>query len=232
MKDLQTLTTIAEEEGNPVVSQEAWAQWQNMALEFWQPKTATDKRTKGTHRKNVLRWLKTTGHALLVGTGQHWGAYAVEDELEDPATWPSIACAVDQGGDGWSGLHYLIATNHNVLPLADASHRTWNDAQLALQSSGLKWVVLATTVCLNTDSGPWAGQKWFVVLQEAAEHHVNNHLDNDPVFEELKSQIIEELAEGDLVHEFNIDDNELWNNIPMAVQKKPGKWPQHVGSST
>ena len=235
MKDLQTLTTLAEEDGDDDEPRSAWSEWQAMAHEFWQPKKETDKKVRGLFRKNVFRWLKTTAHALQVAVGRHWGAFLIEDDAGPPAAWPSISCSCDQGGDGWSALHYLLATQHNVLPLMDASHRAWNDAQLALNSSGLKWVVLATTICLNTDNGPWSSQRWFALLQEAAEHWLGHIGEQDPVFDHLRLQLKEELCGGDVVEEFNMTDEDMWLNVPLAVSRKTNKvattrWFQYVVS--
>ena len=164
MKDLLTQSTIAEDAVDEEETQKAWAEWHAMAEDFWRPRKDSDKKVRTLFRKNVLRWLKTTGHALRVALGDHWAAFMVPDPAPPASQWPSISVSIDQGGDGWSALHYLLATGHNILPLADASHRAWNDAQLALQSSGLKWVVLATTICLNTDTGPWSSQRWYCLL--------------------------------------------------------------------
>eukprot|EP00959_Pyramimonas_sp_CCMP1952_P347958 7288586-Pyramimonas_sp.AAC.1 len=110
------------------------------------------------HRGKVWRWLTTTWHHLEVLTGAGWDRFqqpSALDQRRPPLEWPSITLSIDQGGDGWSGAHFLMSWNANVLLLFDPSHRVWNDCTLAFRDNGLYYWVLIVITVINIDHGPF-----------------------------------------------------------------------------
>ena len=137
------------------------ATWKELAAKFF---TAASENNKPNqyHRTKVFEWLCATEHELKVATGSGWGQFKVPSENKPPAAErKSVTVTVDQGADGWSALQYLAASGHNIVPINGPSHRVWNDAQLAMQDAGLQTKLLASTIILNADGGPWHTSRWW-----------------------------------------------------------------------
>lgn len=163
MRAIRTAATMAFDFGDEVEQKQAAKSWKQLATRFWVAGDVDEEspnKPKKLHRTKVLEWLFSTEQQLVIATGKGWGQFKVAAETDsrpDPSLWRSITVAIDQGGDGWSACHYLISENVNLWFLSDASHRTWNDAQLALQDCGLYHYALVTTIAMNIDHGPWGG---------------------------------------------------------------------------
>ena len=75
---------------------------------------------------------------LVAATGAGWAAFKLpEDRSGDPLQWPWVTLTIDQGSDGWSAAFFMMSIGVNILLLNDASHRVWNDFQLACQDTSL-----------------------------------------------------------------------------------------------
>jgi hypothetical protein len=154
--------------------------WKQVAKEFWQDTADIDSkaRTKQPklHRIKVYEWLCATTHMLLIASGKTWDSFRTtpEEQLtKDAAVWPCATVCVDQGGDGWSALHFLASWSCNLIILSDTSHRTWNDVSLAI--GDMKWTYhcLLTIIILNLDHGPWAGHRWWNELRSGATEYTS-----------------------------------------------------------
>ena len=64
----------------------------------------------------------------------------------------SIAVCIDQGSDGWSGVHFLRYRPANLLVAFDWNHRAWNDASLAIGQSRPRTLVQPHVVLRDEDS--------------------------------------------------------------------------------
>ena len=125
---------------------DAKATWRDLAAKFWVD--SAQNKVKPLHRTKVFEWLCATDNMLRIATGEGWQSFEYADgPLPPPEAWRSVVCAVDQGGDGWSALHFLISRKLNVLPIGDPSHRVWNDVQLAINDVGLRRPIVTMWGC-------------------------------------------------------------------------------------
>ena len=171
-------------------------------------------------RKKAYEWLLASNHALEIMFGRGWKSFVVgEGCTDEAAAWPCITCALDQGSDGWSAVHYLQHCKVNMLIVNDASHRVWNDCQLALKDSGCWGLCLVGLVLLNLDHGPWEGAKWHQESQQAALEYGRLANSECPLFLSHLPQICQETGRrlADLTPEVA---GCIWEALPDSVQTK------------
>ena len=132
---------------------------------------------------------------LQIATGAGWKQFMhMEADTSPLHTRPMITVAVDQGGDGWSGLHYLQSKRARLTMVNDTSHRVWNDTQLGLQDCRLYTQCLLTTIAMNLDHGPWAGARWWEEIKQSAKDYTRLGSPQCPIFKSLLPQIMKERA--------------------------------------
>ncbi len=210
---------------------EARSSWKRMASEFWKSHAADDaeekgKKTKPTfYRTKAYEWLCATTHQLQIATGRSWEAFKVKRNEDGssalPASsWPCCTVSVDQGGDGWSALHYLLGNDYNVQVVFDWSHRSWNDVQLAIGDVSWTYYVLVTIVLCNLDHGPWNGARWFQELKAGAEEYGVASEPHDPLLSHFFPHIAEEQDLDALDMEA---EEEIRLKIGLCTQKKNQK---------
>lgn len=180
-----TAATLAFQSGDEGAIAAAKASWRDLAKKFWQDQEE-QKKGPTLHRVKVYEWLCATEHMLRASMGEGWYAFQVDfaaPECPDLVEWRSVVCACDQGGDGWSALHFLLSEQLNLWPMAAMSHRCWNDVQVALGDAGLTSFVLITIIILNLDCGPWESSRWWQSLKEGCEQYMQLAGPDDAVFQ-------------------------------------------------
>ena len=80
--------------------------------------------------------------------------------------------------------------------------------------------MLATVVVLNADCGPWASQRWFQTLREAANQANSELLTSDPLVRPLLQDIAEENAGGDVWQETLATEEQTLASISAGVDHK------------
>ena len=165
LRDVITDINVAQDVGDAQAEVAAGRHWGDLAHYFLHGHGARKPTKK--HRLKVFAWLRSTNNALKTVLGIGWSKFKVDD-LKHIRTASSMTLAVDQGSDGWSAGQFLLDSSYNVCLLGDLSHRLWNDSRLALSDAGIRHLMTATTVAMNSDHGPWKEQRWFNSLREAA----------------------------------------------------------------
>ena len=163
---------------------------------------------------------------LKIATGFGWSAFKVDPTAEncpDPSRWPSISCAIDQGSDGWSAVHYLLSTFHNLCPFFDASHRVWNDVLLALGDAGLAAYTTVALIILRQDSGPWGSTKWWRTVIEGASEYVQVADTKDEIFSGYVDRLRFEKTFAKEHNSEEFTDEQLLRPIHDSVQKQVQK---------
>ena len=118
------------------------------------------------------------GHCLQLLAGRSLLDYQIikapgDPYPADPASWPSLTISIDQGTDGFCAINFLQSHLHcNIFPIHDASHRVWNDAQLALQDCKLWSLMLAFNIACNCDHGPWSDARFYSEAVESTETYL------------------------------------------------------------
>lgn len=151
---------------------------------------------------------------------------ACVESRPEPGHWPLIVVALNQGSDGWAGVHFLSrAARVNIMYLHDASHRLWNDIQLSLKSVGAWPAVLLLQLCFNMEHGPWGDARWFAQLREGAASYVAlASPERDELFFGLLPLILADSGDADMVCDKDFT-TELFHNIPSCckvMQQKVG----------
>ena len=125
----------------------------------------------------------------------------------DPASWRCLTASLDQGTDGWAAVNFLQSHLHiNMYVIHDASHRVWNDIQLALQDAKLWSLMLAFMVGCNADHGPWADARFYAEAVEAATSYMNLTSPAEcPLFQLLLPKILADTGKDD---DFFVEDIE------------------------
>lgn len=112
------------------------ATWKRKAAEAWCNLSKQSVRKKENNpqtpkRKKAYEFLLASDQMLFANTGKRWEDWCFPDAADRPdwASIPTITVSVDQGGDGWVGLHYLAnACSCGVVTVKDPNHRLWDDA--------------------------------------------------------------------------------------------------------
>ena len=233
-RDLLTPVTVQvldRPDPDSVQLRQAKRDWATAAAEWCKAQTgkaaAEKAKPQQLYRKKAYEWLLASNHALETMFAQGWRSFQIpEDCSMSPESWPCITCALDQGSDGFCAVHFLEHVRVNILVVNDASHRVWNDAQLALKDSGCWSLCMIGLVLLNLDHGPWEGARWHSESQQAALEY--NRLANAecPLFLQHLPRIC--LETGRRLQDANPEmAAEIWESLPDAVQKKL----PHVGFS-
>jgi len=137
--------------------------WENRAGNFLNKAQGTDvgKKTPklqpckayewllGAHRQ--LQMVKEVGYSIFLLSDMELAALPCD-------RWPLLT-VTSQGSDGWCAQSYpQYGLRAHVMVVSDASHRCWNDAQLAMGSCKLWWVAGVMQAVLNFDHGPWSNE--------------------------------------------------------------------------
>ena len=219
-----TLQFLDRPDPEKALVRQAKRDWATAAAEWCRGQTGKVVESKPKapqlYRKKAYEWFLASNHALEVMCARGWKSFVVaEDSTSEPSSWPCVTCALDQGSDGWSAVHFLQHCRVNILIVHDASHRVWNDCQLALKASGCWSLCLVGLVLLNLDHGPWEGAKWHAEAQQAAlEYSQVSHAECPLFLSHLPHICVEtgrrlQDASPDVVAT-------LWESLPDAVRKK------------
>ena len=168
----------------------------------------------------MYEWLAATNHALLVATCCGWLSWLVAPNSPNPLTWGSITVCADQGGDGWSALHFLLFKRVNLLVVADPSHRCWNDMQLALQDAGAYHICMFTCILLNLDGGPWEGQRWWQELRQGAAEYAQVSSETCKVFSSMIMHLRQDKSLDPAAREEDFTEKSLFHGLKDSVEHK------------
>ena len=86
-------------------------------------------------------------------------------------------------------LYMAYALKMRVVAFRDIFHREWNDVRLALQSAGVWWAVLLSTLIFNFPHGPWEGSAWFGQLVQGITDFAKRSPAGSPLLDEFWSAI-------------------------------------------
>lgn len=208
--------------------------WRRAATAYWMQQAGKSSAQKADapprrHRAKALAWLTALDHQLVVSTGGGLKEFQLDACVEsrpEPGHWPLIVVALDQGSDGWAGVHFLSrAARVNIMYLHDASHRLWNDVLLSLKSVGAWPAVLLLQLCFNMEHGPWDDARWFAQLREGAASYVAlASPERDELFVGLLPLILADSGDADMVCDKDFT-TELFHNLPSCckiMQQKVG----------
>eukprot|EP00971_Amphidinium_carterae_P220765 4382944-Amphidinium_carterae.1 len=242
MNDLTTSATMAFQSGGEeetAVKQN----WSQLAKRFWLETTRHGEGEKRDKVKKLVRtkaysWLVATSHMLMVCSGVGWSAFRVpaEEGARPMAEEQKVAVlTIDQGGDGWCAVHYLMATRHCILLLSDQSHRCWNDFQLALQDSKLYSWTLVTICLLNLDHGPWGGARWWEELKSGCREYIRVAGPECVVWQGHLPHVLAEVGEELMVEGAEERNAALFYGLEECVERKVERvgmtrWFQYVSA--
>eukprot|EP00971_Amphidinium_carterae_P347707 6489836-Amphidinium_carterae.1 len=242
MNDLTTSATLAFQSGEGE-EKEVQRSWSQLAKRFWIEMTKhgeneRQQRVKKLVRTKAYSWLIATSHMLMVCSGVGWSAYKVhqgEGELVAPSDQRVAVVTIDQGGDGWSAVHFLMATHHCLLLLVDQSHRCWNDFQLALQDSKLYSWTLVTICLLNLDHGPWNGARWWQEMKEGCREYLHVAGPDCVVWQGHLPQVLAEMGEEPMIEGAEERNAALFYSLSDCVERKVervgmSRWFQYVSA--
>ena len=159
--------------GDRVAVQNAVDAWYALANSQWdklRKDSAAKPKSTVWYRAKSFKWLLALARMLyLHGVDiEDYRQPADPIARPPPQSWPTLVVNLDQGGDGWSAVHYLGCTPHYCLAwMTDPSHRIWIDVQLPLHDSGV-WAIDILLVAVHIVAhGPWCDARWFQSWREA-----------------------------------------------------------------
>lgn len=174
------------------------------------------------HRLKAKHGLWATSHQLESICGCSWMRWQLaESPSERPPArdWAVVALCVDQGGDGWTASHWLMAHRVAMVLIAGSNHRIWNDVELSIRDTGLWGLTLLCTVLLNIDEGAWRDVRWWQQAKEAVELHAKLSGSNCPLLAGFASAILSENGDGHLIGAPEMDDR-LRDLLSESLQRK------------
>jgi hypothetical protein len=133
-------------------------------------------------------------------------------------TWPHLNIAIDQGGDGLAGGHFLEHIGMNLTKWADFSHGSWGDVKKMLADCGLfQWWMLHMIMC-NVCHGPNNDDMRYAQVQEAwKEIETTFNAKDNVLFQEHCINIADETDRKNL----QADDGDLDTAIWEAMKLDP-----------
>ena len=212
------------------------ATWREIANAFWQGQAAATEHQKAPlQRTKTYEWLCSAETMLRTALGEGFWAFRrpAPERNVAPELWRSLTICVDQGGDGWSGIHYLLHHQVNILPINDTSHRIWNDVCLAVRDAALHWHVAVGVQVMSLDCGPWEQQRWFQTGREAVTEMMDLSDCEDGVFQKLLKFARREMTDWTEDFDEGCDDDEVWKSLRAVFEHKMEKvaktrWFQYV----
>ena len=182
-RDSRTTAAMAIEDGDLAALELEAADWRLSAARFLNTNAQGDaaeavKKKPRVFRKKAYEWCISVEHCLQLLAGKSLLDYQIikapgDPYPADPASWPSLTISIDQGTDGFCAINFLQSHLHcNIFPIHDASHRVWNDAQLALQDCKLWSLMLAFNIACNCDHGPWSDARFYSEAVESTETYL------------------------------------------------------------
>ena len=220
--DLRTAATMALELGDAEELKLAGSAWRARAQRFMSrdPGTKTDEVEKKVYRKKAYSFLLGLNNILESSTGRTLDFWRLSADLglrPHPAQWPSLVINADQGSDGFAATWFLRSRNVCFLFARDESHRSWNNAKLALQGSGLWGYVLLTIAMMSGDHGPFDEARFYQTARESCQAYVKvSSPTDDPIFCSLRSHLVNDMGMQDQLGDLALDD-ELWVAISEAI---------------
>ena len=167
------------------------------------------------YRKSAYEWLVLTDGNLRRCTGlEGFDSYRIDPEKQlDPAKWPLLRIGLDQGSDGWSAAHFLLASNCNVELHPDLSHGANNDLKGVAKDLQLWQHELLMAIPYNFRQAPWGSGIRHHQLREIMLSHldtINPH--DDPLFQSMLPDILEDLGlDEDIVADDIIES--VWERV-------------------
>jgi hypothetical protein len=199
----------------------AGAAWRAKAQHFLSKDADRQKDTHQVFRKKTYEFVLCLNNILESSTGRtldFWRLPADPALRPHPAQWPTLVLNADQGTDGFAATWFLRSQNVCFLFARDESHRSWNNAKLALQGSGLWGYVLLTIAMMSGDHGPFDEARFFQTAKESCQVYMQtSRPGDDPIFCSLRSHLVKDLDLQDQLADPGLDD-QLWAAIPEATQ--------------
>lgn len=94
--------------------------------------TSRDSQAK-LFRAKSREWVLVVDQMLRLRTGEGLAKFVVDGQtaaMTPPRSWPNLSLSVDQGGDGWCALNWLLSNMKvNAFVISYPCHRCWNDCK-------------------------------------------------------------------------------------------------------